>query len=230
MVAEFVELFKDGVEIHLAAIFEQKDETDVFVFFGEVIGLIVVLEGIELDLIGGSCHRKGLLEFHRDERVLAVDKKMHLAKGARVHRHEFLPEQNSCYKLSVFKMIALSWMRFLATMIFRGEIMFLKQGEVLIHEGEKSNQLFWLMTGELVVVKKLQDHEVVLNQIKEGELVGELSFLDQKPRSATVKAVKDCQLYVLEYSEYQAMLAKEPKWMKKILLTLVTKVRKLSEI
>lgn len=108
--------------------------------------------------------------------------------------------------------------------------MFLKQGEVLIREGEKSNQLFWLMTGELVVVKKLQDHEVVLNQIKEGELVGELSFLDQKPRSATVKAVKDCQLYVLEYSEYQAMLAKEPKWMKKILLTLVTKVRKLSEI
>ncbi len=127
-------------------------------------------------------------------------------------------------------MIALSWMRFLATMIFRGEIMFLKQGEVLIHEGEKSNQLFWLLTGELVVVKRLQDHEVVLNQIKEGELVGELSFLDQKPRSATVKAVKDCQLYVLEYSEYQAMLAKEPKWMKKILLTLVTKVRKLSEI
>ena len=108
--------------------------------------------------------------------------------------------------------------------------MILRKGEILLREGEKSNQLFWLLQGELVVVKQLQNHEVVLNQIKEGELVGELSFLDQKPRSATVKAVTDCQLYVLEYAEYQAMLAAQPKWMKKILVTLVGKVRKLSEI
>ncbi|MBY0515914.1 MAG: cyclic nucleotide-binding domain-containing protein [Bacteriovoracaceae bacterium] len=108
--------------------------------------------------------------------------------------------------------------------------MLLKKDEILLKEGEKSNQLFWLLQGELVVVKKLQDHEVVLNQIKEGELVGELSFLDQKPRSATVRAVTDCQLHVLEYAEYQALLAAQPKWLKKILITLVKKIRLLSEI
>jgi CRP/FNR family cyclic AMP-dependent transcriptional regulator len=108
--------------------------------------------------------------------------------------------------------------------------MLLKKDEILLKEGEKSNQLYWLLQGELVVVKKLQNHEVVLNQIKEGELVGELSFLDQKPRSATVRAVTDCQLHVLEYSEYQALLAAQPKWLKKILITLVKKIRLLSEI
>jgi CRP-like cAMP-binding protein len=108
--------------------------------------------------------------------------------------------------------------------------MLLKKGDILIREGEKSNQLYWLLQGELVVVKMLQEREVVLTQIKEGGLVGELSFLDQKPRSATVKAVTDCQLHVLEYKDYQKMLAAQPRWMKKILISLVNKVRSLSQI
>ena len=66
--------------------------------------------------------------------------------------------------------------------------------------------------------------------IEAGELVGELAFLDQKTRSATVKALTDCQLVKLEYSEFQEMLAMQPKWMKKILLTLTTRLRKMSEI
>ena len=108
--------------------------------------------------------------------------------------------------------------------------MLLKKGEILIKEGDKSNEIFWLLQGELVVIKMLQEREVVLNHIKEGGLVGELSFLDQKPRSATVRALTDCQLHVLEYKDYQKMLAEQPKWMKKILITLVNKVRSLSEI
>lgn len=108
--------------------------------------------------------------------------------------------------------------------------MLLKPGETLIKEGEKSNQLYWLVEGKLEVVKKVQNHEAVINVIEAGDLVGELSFLDQKPRSASVRAVTECQLVVLEYAEFQEMLAQQPKWMKKILITLTKKVRKLSEL
>ncbi len=108
--------------------------------------------------------------------------------------------------------------------------MLLKAGEVLVREGERSNQLFWLMHGQLEVVKVVQNHQVRLNTIEAGELVGELSFLDQKPRSATVKAATECQLIVLEYSEFQEMLAAQPKWMKKILITLTSRIRKMSEL
>lgn len=108
--------------------------------------------------------------------------------------------------------------------------MILKPGDILIKEGETSNQLFWLMQGQLEVVKKISGMKVEVNKIEPGELVGELSFLDQKPRSATVRAVTECQLVVLEYSEFQEMLAAQPKWMKKILVTLTGKIRKLSEL
>lgn len=108
--------------------------------------------------------------------------------------------------------------------------MILKTGDVLIREGEKSNQLYWLMQGRLGVFKKVQNHEAQVNTIEAGELVGELSFLDQKPRSATIRALSECQLVVLEYAEFQEMLAAQPKWMKKILITLTGKVRKLTEL
>ena len=108
--------------------------------------------------------------------------------------------------------------------------MILKAGETLIREGEKFNQLYWLMQGSLGVYKKVQDLEVQVNTIEPGELVGELSFLDQKPRSATVKAITECQLICLEYAEFQEMLSAQPKWMKKILITLTGKVRKLSDL
>ena len=108
--------------------------------------------------------------------------------------------------------------------------MILKTGEALIREGDKSNELYWLVQGRLEVLKKLQGQYVQVNIIEAGELVGELAFLDQKTRSATVKALTDCQLVKLEYKEFQAMLAAQPKWMKKILLTLTTRLRKMSEI
>lgn len=117
-----------------------------------------------------------------------------------------------------------------ATMEQRGLLMLLKKGDILIKEGDKSNEIYWLLQGELEVVRSVQSREVVLNKIKEGGLVGELSFLDQKPRSATVRAATDCQLHVLEYKDYQKMLAEQPKWMKKILITLVNRVRSLSEL
>lgn len=106
----------------------------------------------------------------------------------------------------------------------------LKTGELLVKEGEDSNALYWLVEGRLEVLKKVQDIYIQVNVIEAGELVGELAFLDQKPRSATVKALTDCQLVKLEYKEFQEMLAAQPKWMKKILLTLTKKVRKLSEL
>jgi CRP/FNR family cyclic AMP-dependent transcriptional regulator len=108
--------------------------------------------------------------------------------------------------------------------------MFLKKGDILIKEGDRSNQLYWLMKGQLGVYSNVQGLEAHLNTIEPGELVGELAFLDQKPRSATVKALEESQLLVLEYSEFQEMLKAQPKWMKKLLITLTSKVRKLSTL
>jgi CRP-like cAMP-binding protein len=73
----------------------------------------------------------------------------------------------------------------------------LNPGDTLIREGEPSDCLYIVKSGELVVSKFAQDKSTHLGYIKAGETVGEMSFLDGLPRSATVKAHTACELNMI---------------------------------
>lgn len=63
-------------------------------------------------------------------------------------------------------------------------------GTVLIHEGKPIDAVYVLLEGELsVLTKALGDRE--LAHLISGEVVGEMSFIDTRPPSATVKAKTD---------------------------------------
>jgi CRP/FNR family cyclic AMP-dependent transcriptional regulator len=56
-----------------------------------------------------------------------------------------------------------------------------------------------LYAGHLEVFKRRDDAEVVLGQVGPGECVGEMSFIDMQPRSATVRATQPSELWVWSY-------------------------------
>lgn len=108
--------------------------------------------------------------------------------------------------------------------------MFISAGETLLEEGEGSNQLYWVMEGRFKVTTKVRNVRVEVNQLGPGDLIGEIAFIDQKPRSATVTALTDAQVIRLEYDEFKEMLEESPKWLRKIVHTLAGKVRQLSTL
>ncbi len=87
---------------------------------------------------------------------------------------------------------------------------FLRKDEVVLKQGEKSNHLFWIMEGHFKVTTKVNNLDVEVNRLGPGDLIGELAFIDQKPRSATVTALTDAQVIRLEYEEFQEMLESAP--------------------
>jgi CRP/FNR family cyclic AMP-dependent transcriptional regulator len=102
----------------------------------------------------------------------------------------------------------------------------LTPNQVLIKEGEHSTSMFWVQSGQLVVTRKRGVEEVTLGHIYSGELVGELSFLDQAARCATVKAVTDCELIVIPQETIDAMFKSQPKWLETLVKTLAERLRK----
>lgn len=66
-------------------------------------------------------------------------------------------------------------------------------GEAVVQEGDVSNALFLVVSGEAAVVSK--GHEI--SRILEGEIFGEGAFLTGNPRSATVRAAESA-LEVIE--------------------------------
>lgn len=108
----------------------------------------------------------------------------------------------------------------------------LKKGQILINEGDESCDMYILKSGLLKVYKKMsnQNENFTIRMIKPNEIFGELAFLDGKPRSASIVASLDSEVSKLDYTVFRAMLDKQPPWVKMVLMSLVGKVRDLSEI
>ncbi|AUN98470.1 hypothetical protein DOM21_08810 [Bacteriovorax stolpii] len=102
----------------------------------------------------------------------------------------------------------------------------LNPGDYLLREGEESTEMYYLQSGTLSVFKRKGDKEHQIGSIISGELVGEMSFLDKHPRSASVKAVTECVLVIVPHEKLEATLNGLPKWFTALLHTLLDRLRK----
>ncbi|MBT3584300.1 MAG: cyclic nucleotide-binding domain-containing protein [Halobacteriovoraceae bacterium] len=101
-----------------------------------------------------------------------------------------------------------------------------KAEEFLVREGEESAQMYFLQEGTMAVFKIKGDREQQVGTIYAGELVGEMSFLDKQPRSASVKAVSDCKLTVIPHDKFEKFLDKQPSWYRALINTLLDRLRR----
>lgn len=102
----------------------------------------------------------------------------------------------------------------------------LMPNEYLVREGEESTEMYYLQSGTLAVFKRRGDQEHQIGTIISGELVGEMSFLDKNPRSASVKAMSECLLVVVPLEKLEHTLETMPKWFSALLHTLTDRLRK----
>lgn len=102
----------------------------------------------------------------------------------------------------------------------------LKPNEYLMREGEESANMYYLQSGTLAVYKRKGNAEHQIGTIYSGELVGEMSFLDKKPRSASVKAIQECSLVIVPVDKFQKYLDKQPPWFNALITTLLDRLRR----
>ena len=106
------------------------------------------------------------------------------------------------------------------------ETLELKAGEYVMRDGDESTQMYYLQSGSLAVYKLKGGAEQQIGTIYSGELVGEMSFLDKQPRSASVKAIGDCKLLVIPHDKFEKYFHDQPAWYKALINTLLERLRK----
>ena len=82
----------------------------------------------------------------------------------------------------------------------------LHAGEWLFHAGDEAAALYLVATGRLRVVQSEQAGGRVLQEVGAGGVLGELALLTGSTRSASVQAVRDCELYELDADAFAAVL------------------------
>ena len=104
-----------------------------------------------------------------------------------------------------------------------------RPGQIITKEGEKDRDLYVLSEGTLEVSVKGDDGDVVVSEIYPPEIIGEISFLNGSPRTATIRAKTDAKVYILSYYKVEQEMAEIPPWFKLILRTLTQRMQACSQ-
>jgi CRP/FNR family transcriptional regulator, cyclic AMP receptor protein len=86
-----------------------------------------------------------------------------------------------------------------------------RRGDVLFHEGDDAGAVVFLRVGHVKATMLNDGREVILAFPGPGELLGELSAVDGRPRSATVRAVDEVEALVVPGSAFRAFLVRRPR-------------------
>ena len=97
-------------------------------------------------------------------------------------------------------------------------------GEVIIEEGSKSDGLYVVTGGELEVTKTSGGRSISVARVGAGEVLGEISLLDDVPRIATVTAITDVQ-YIKVPSDTFGELLENPNLVLRMLRTVTSRLR-----
>ena len=88
----------------------------------------------------------------------------------------------------------------------------LDEGETLFNESDKGNYVCFIVEGILEVIKKSKSgSEVLLATLYRGQSIGEMSVIDDYPRSATARARERTTLYILSKSAFEMILERHSK-------------------
>ncbi len=85
------------------------------------------------------------------------------------------------------------------------------RNSVILFEDDPGDALYVVISGLVKVVLIGEDgREVILSVLKEGDFFGEMSLIDDRPRSAHVIAMEDSSLLVMRREDFQHRLREAP--------------------
>jgi CRP-like cAMP-binding protein len=93
-------------------------------------------------------------------------------------------------------------------MIQKGKKERLRPGTTIIREGQPLQALYVVLDGILGVATRAAGNQLIAH-VGTGEVVGELSFVDARPPSATVTALTEAIVLTLARSDIQARLEQD---------------------
>lgn len=79
-------------------------------------------------------------------------------------------------------------------------------GTVLFREGDDGNEMYVIQGGKIKITRSVGAQEALLAILPEGEFFGEMSIINDQPRSATATVLEDARLLVLDRHTFEAMI------------------------
>jgi CRP/FNR family transcriptional regulator len=107
----------------------------------------------------------------------------------------------------------------------------LARAERLFEEGASGNQLYVVLDGKIKLTRAAADgRENLLSVVGPGEMFGELSLFDPRPRTASAIAVTDSRLGALAHDDLRNWLTGRPDVALHLLQALAQRLRRANDV
>ncbi len=100
-------------------------------------------------------------------------------------------------------------------------------GELLIREGEKDPHVFFIVSGLVEIFLGEGDKRDVLWTLEAGQILGEMSLLDNLPRTASARAMNDCEVVMLDAETFYHLISRYPSLSLKVIQLMGKRMRKM---
>ena len=101
-------------------------------------------------------------------------------------------------------------------------------GNMLFEEGDPGDQAYLIKSGEVEIVRKIGNEELVLARLGRGEIFGEMSLIDNQPRMAGARVAEDAELAVITRENIESRLerlAQSDMVIRRLIDVFVTRIR-----
>jgi signal transduction histidine kinase len=105
------------------------------------------------------------------------------------------------------------------------ETVLIPAGELVMREGDPSDSLYVVLEGQLEVITRQGSQDVLLAVYGPGQFFGEMALLEQAPRSASVRTLRESRLLVISQAEFSTLLSRSASAALSVLHTVTERLR-----
>lgn len=104
---------------------------------------------------------------------------------------------------------------------------YMKKGQIVFHEGSRSDFAFIIENGQVEVSRKRRDGNIeVIDILGRNDIFGEIGMIDGGPRSATVTALENSKVTMISRDDLNIMARKDPNAWFPIIKALSARLRR----
>ena len=98
-------------------------------------------------------------------------------------------------------------------------------GDVLMAEGDHGQSAYIIESGEVEILVNRGNNKLRIGTRGPGALVGEMAMLDDRPRTATVRAKEDCEVIEITRDDFEGWINGADPIFKMIMHVILTRYR-----
>lgn len=100
-----------------------------------------------------------------------------------------------------------------------------KKGELLMKEGERGNCAYVIESGNIEVLVTREGSLLQIGTRGAGSIIGEMAMIDDKPRTATIRALDDCSVMEISREDFTRRVDAADPVLKMVMRVIMTRYR-----